>query len=35
LDNGILKIDNNSAERAMRGIAVGRKNWLFAGSEGR
>ncbi len=24
--------DNNSAERAMRAIAIGRKNWLFAGS---
>jgi transposase len=27
-----LTIDNNKAERAMRAIAVGRKNWLFAGS---
>ena len=34
LDHGVLEIDNNAAERAMRGIAVGRKNWLFAGSEG-
>lgn len=34
LDHGILEIDNNTAERAMRGIAIGRKNWLFAGSEG-
>lgn len=25
--------DNNAAERGMRGIAVGRKNWLFAGSD--
>jgi hypothetical protein len=25
--------DNNTAERAMRAIAIGRKNWLFAGSE--
>jgi transposase len=25
--------DNNSAERAMRCVALGRKNWLFAGSE--
>ena len=24
--------DNNPAERAMRGIALGRKNWLFVGS---
>ena len=34
LDNGILEIDNNAAERGMRGLAIGRKNWLFAGSEG-
>jgi len=34
LDQGTLELDNNTAERAMRGIAVGRKNWLFAGSEG-
>ncbi len=34
LENGILEIDNNTAERAMRGIAIGKKNWLFAGSEG-
>ncbi|MEZ5668910.1 MAG: IS66 family transposase [Alphaproteobacteria bacterium] len=32
LDDGILEIDNNAAERAMRGVALGRKNWLFAGS---
>ena len=32
-DDGHLEIDNNAAERAMRGIAVGRKNWLFAGSQ--
>ena len=25
--------DNHPAERGMRGIAVGKKNWLFAGSE--
>ena len=25
--------DNNTAERGMRAIAIGRKNWLFAGSE--
>ena len=31
---GYLCIDNNASERALRGIAVGRKNWLFAGSEG-
>lgn len=33
LDNGVLELDNNTAERAMRSIAIGRKNWLFAGSE--
>ena len=32
LDNGIIEIDNNAAERALRSVAVGRKNWLFAGS---
>ena len=32
LDNGILEIDNNTAERSMRGIALGRKNYLFMGS---
>ena len=32
LDDGLLDIDNNVAERALRHIAVGRKNWLFAGS---
>lgn len=33
LDDGRLEIDNNIAERAIRPIAIGRKNWLFAGSE--
>jgi transposase len=32
-DDGRLEIDNNAAERSLRGIAVGRKNWLFAGSD--
>jgi transposase len=32
LDDGDLAIDNNAAENALRGIAIGRKNWLFAGS---
>lgn len=32
-EHGWLDIDNNAAERALRGIAVGRKNWLFAGSD--
>ena len=33
LDDGRLEIDNNIAKRAMRSIAVGRRNWLFAGSK--
>src|SRR5437588_9650340 len=33
LDDGFLDIDNNVAERALRHIAIGRKNWLFAGSD--
>lgn len=33
LEDGRLEIDNNIAERAMRSIAVGRRNWLFAGSK--
>ena len=33
LDDGRIEIDNNAAERAMRSIAIGRKNWLFAGSD--
>ena len=28
-----LPIDNNAAERAIRRVAIGRKNWLFLGSE--
>jgi transposase len=31
--NGCLQIDNNWAEREMKRIAIGRKNWLFAGSD--
>jgi len=33
LDDGDLDIDNNTAEQALRGIAIGRKNWLFLGSD--
>ncbi len=33
LEDGKVEIDNNAAERAMRSIALGRKNWLFAGSD--
>ena len=34
LENGYLELDNNSAERAVKPVAIGRKNWMFAGSEG-
>ena len=33
LDDGRLCLTNNAAERALRGVAVGRKNWSFAGSD--
>jgi len=33
LQDGDLDIDNNPAERALRGIAIGRKNWLFLGND--
>jgi transposase len=33
-DDGDLKIDNNGAERSLRGVAVGRRNWTFCGSDG-
>ena len=33
LDHGILELDNNTAERAMRSIAIGRKSYLFVGSQ--
>ncbi|MEW5864391.1 MAG: transposase [Pseudomonadota bacterium] len=33
VESGILDIDNNACERAIRPIALGRKNWLFAGSD--
>ena len=33
LEDGCVAIDNNAAERAMRPIGIGRKNWLFAGSD--
>lgn len=32
VESGELSIDNNPAERAMRPVAIGRKNWLFVGS---
>ena len=33
IERGDLKIDNNIAERQMKPIAIGRKNWLFAGND--
>lgn len=33
LDDGRIEIDNNAAERALRGVALGRKNYLFLGSD--
>jgi transposase len=32
-DDGILSIDNNLAERVLRMVAIGRKNWLFVGHD--
>ena len=32
-EDGDLEIDNNGAERSLRGIAVGRRNWTFLGSD--
>ena len=33
LEDGRICLTNNAAERALRGLALGRKSWLFAGSE--
>jgi transposase len=33
LEDGRVSIDNNAAERALRPIGIGRKNWLFAGAD--
>jgi transposase len=33
VDDGLLEIDNNPAERALRCVALGRKNYLFAGAD--
>ncbi len=33
LEDGRICLTNNAAERALRGIALGRKSWLFAGSD--
>jgi len=32
-EDGDLEIDNNAAERSLRGVAIGRKNWVFFGSD--
>jgi hypothetical protein len=32
-ERGELDIENGEAERALRGIAIGRRNWLFCASE--
>jgi transposase len=32
-DNGKFEMDSNAAERALRAVALGRKNYLFAGSD--
>ncbi len=33
VEDPILEIDNNLSERTLRMVAIGRKNWMFAGSE--
>lgn len=33
LDDGRICLTNNAAERALRGFAIGRKAWLFAGTD--
>ena len=33
IEDGGIEIDNNAAERALRPVALGRKNYLFAGSD--
>lgn len=33
IEDGYIEIDNNAAERSLRGVALGRKNYLFAGSD--
>ncbi|RWO81657.1 MAG: transposase, partial [Mesorhizobium sp.] len=33
IDDGRICLSNNAAERALRGIALGRRNWTFAGSQ--
>jgi len=33
IDNGLIEIDNSSAERSLRAVALGRRNYLFAGAD--
>ena len=33
VENGLYPIDNNAVERTIRTLAIGRKNWMYAGSE--
>ena len=33
VEQGFLRIDNNASERALKRVAIGRKNWLFAGND--
>jgi hypothetical protein len=33
LEAGFLEIDNGESERAIKPVAIGRRNWLFAGSD--
>jgi hypothetical protein len=33
VEDGELEVDNNASERALRRVAIGRKNWMFAGSD--
>ena len=33
MDDARLRLDNNTAERVLRRVAIGRKNWLFAGTD--
>jgi len=32
-DNGVIEIDNSAAERALRAIVIGRRNYVFAGAD--
>lgn len=33
LKDGVLEVDNNEVERAIKSFVIGRKNWLFANTE--